>query len=171
MKNILISAICGLAAAVALAVPTAQATDQAPAATPAPVVEIPAPPPGMSNIVFFRPSAMGMAISCNIRENGKMLGTTNNGRYWVLTTTPGPHKFTTKSEATDEINIEAEADETQYVKCKIGMGFMAGRPNLSPSTKEEFDSKAGKIKLADPEKMAHAIAADDAKRAAPPTAH
>lgn len=133
----------------------------------APVI-IPPPPAGMSQVVFFRPSAMGMAISCNIRENGKMLGTTNNGRYWVLTTTPGPHSFTTKSEATDTLNIEAEADETQYVKCKIAMGIMAGRPNLSPSTKEEFDSKAGKIKLGDPDKMAKAVAADAEKLAAMP---
>lgn len=132
--------------------------------TAAPVV-IPAPPAGMSQVVFFRPSAMGMAISCNIRENGKMLGTTNNGRYWILTTTPGPHSFTTKSEATDTLNMEAEADETSYVKCKIGMGFMAGRPNLSPSTKDEFDGKSAKMKLSDPEKMAKAIAEDAAKQA------
>jgi len=166
MNKTIISLAIGMAA---LAAAPASAAEAAPAAAPAaPAVVIPAPPPGMSNVVFFRPSAMGMAISCNIRENGKMLGTTNNGRYWVLTTTPGPHKFTTKSEATDEINVEAEADETQYIKCKIGMGFMAGRPNLSPSTKEEFDSKSAKMKLGDPEKMAKAIADDDAKQAAAP---
>ncbi|WP_157218834.1 DUF2846 domain-containing protein [Flavisphingomonas formosensis] len=153
---------CAMAGGTALAEP---ATDSAPAAG-APVV-IPPPPAGMSQVVFFRPSAMGMAISCNIRENGKMLGTTNNGRYWVLTTTPGAHKFTTKSEATDELNMEAEADETSYVKCKIGMGIVAGRPNLSPSTKEEFDGKSAKMKPSDPEKMAKTIAEDDAKRAAP----
>jgi hypothetical protein len=127
---------------------------------------IAAPPAGMGQIVFFRPSAMGMAISCNVREDGKMVGTTNNGRYFVLTTTPGVHKFTTKSEATDEINVQVEADETIYVKCKIAAGIMAGRPNLSPSTKEEFDGKSAKLKASDPEKMAETIAKDDAKRAA-----
>lgn len=154
------------AVAVLLALPggTAVAAD-VPAPAPAAPVMIPAPPTGMSQVVFFRPSAMGMAISCNIRENGKMLGTTNNGRYFVLVTTPGPHAFTTKSEATDTLNMEAEADETSYVKCKIAAGFMAGRPNLSPSTKDEFDTKSAKLKLSDPEKMAHTIAEDDAKRA------
>lgn len=148
----------------ALAIPAAApAQDEA---APAEPIAIPAPPAGMSNIVFFRPNAMGMAISCNIRENGKMLGTTNNGRYWVLTTTPGKHTLTTKSEATDTLNVEAEADETQYVKCKIAMGIMAGRPNLSPATKAEFDEKAAKMKPSDPEKMAKEIAEDDAKRAA-----
>lgn len=107
-----------------------------------------------------------MAISCKIREDGKMLGTTNNGRYWVLTTSPGVHKFTTKSEATDELTVQTEADETTYVKCKIAAGIMAGRPNLSPSTKEEFDERAPKLKLSDPDKMASAVAKDAEKRAA-----
>jgi hypothetical protein len=128
-------------------------------------VAIAPPPSGMSQVVFFRPSAMGMAISCNIRENGKMVGTTNNGRYFVLTTTPGPHKYTTRGETTDELNVETEADATSYVKCKIGMGVMSGRPNISPSTKEEFDSRSAKLKLSDPEKTAKAIAADDARHA------
>jgi hypothetical protein len=164
------TSLAAAAFALALAVTGGAALAETPAETPAegastPVV-IPAPAPGTSQVVFFRPSAMGMAISCNIRENGKMLGTTNNGRYFVLTTTPGAHSFTTKSEATDTLNLEAEADETSYVKCKIGMGFMAGRPNLSPSTKEEFDAKSAKLKLSDPTKMAQTIAEDDAKRAA-----
>lgn len=124
-----------------------------------------APQPGTSQVVFFRPSGMGMAISCNIRENGKMLGTANNGRYFVLTTTPGVHKFTTHGETTDELTIQTEADETAYVKCKIGMGLMSGRPNISPSTKEEFDSRVAKMKPSDPEKMARAIAQDDAHHA------
>lgn len=162
MKKITLAAVLGLISLSAIAV--SPAASAAPAEK-APVV-IPAPAAGMGQIVFFRPSAMGMAISCNVRENGKMVGTTNNGRYFVLTTTPGVHKFTTKSEATDEINVQVEADETLYVKCKIAAGFMAGRPNLSPSTREEFDSKSAKIKASDPEKMAAAIARDDVKRAA-----
>ncbi len=157
-----------LTVAAALTAMMSPATSFAADAAPKAAVAIPAPPAGQSQVVFWRPGAMGMAISCNIRENGKMLGTTNNGRYWVLTTTPGIHKFTTKSEATDELTVQTEADETTYVKCKIAAGIMAGRPNLSPSTKEEFDAKAPKLKLSDPEKMARAVAGDDAKRAAAP---
>jgi len=154
------------AMALALAVTGAAAPAETPAAAADAPVVIPAPAPGTSQVVFFRPSAMGMAISCNIRENGRMLGTTNNGRYFVLTTTPGPHKFTTKGEATDELNIETEADETSYVKCKVGAGFMAGRPNLSPSTKAEFDTRSAHLHASDPEKMARAVAEDDARRTA-----
>jgi hypothetical protein len=127
---------------------------------------IPAPPAGMSQVVFFRPNAQGMVISCNVREKGKMVGTINNGRYFVLTTTPGLHIFTTKSENTDTLNIETEADETSYVHCRIGEGLLLPRSNLSPTTKEKFDQLSAKLKLADPEKMAKTIAQDDAKRAA-----
>jgi hypothetical protein len=162
MKKITMTLALGLASISAFAVSPAMLSAQTTKAAMIPT-EIKPPPAGMGQVVFFRPSAMGMAISCNIREDGKMLGTTNNGRYWVLNTTPGVHKFTTKSEAKDEINVQVEADETVYVKCKIAAGIMAGRPNLSPSTKEEFEDKAPKMKLTDPDKMAKAIAKDEAK--------
>ena len=151
-----------LAVALALTVPAAVA--QADTVIAAPIV-VAAPAAGASQVVFYRPSAMGMAISCNIREDGKMLGTTNNSRYFVLATSPGPHKYTTHGETTDVLNVETEADATTYVRCKIMMGVMSGRPNLSPSSKEEFDARSGNLKLSDPVKMAKAIADDNVKLA------
>jgi hypothetical protein len=150
-----------LAAATALtAVPAiATAADQA-AAT------IPAPAPGTGQVVFFRPGKfVGSAIRCTVREDGKMLGRTGNGHYFVVPATPGAHRFTTKTEATDTLNVEVESDETTYVKCSIGMGVMAGRPNLSPATYEEFGKVAGKIKPTDMAEMAKDIAKDEAERA------
>jgi hypothetical protein len=67
---------------------------------------------------------------------------------------PSAHSFTTATEATDTLAVEVEPDEMTCVKCKIGMGIVAGRPNLSQSTKEEFDGKSVKLKLQDLEKMA-----------------
>ena len=163
MKYLTLTIAASLAVACALSPSVATAAEGA--ATP---VVIAAPAKGQGQVVFFRPSAMGMAISCNIRENGKMMGTTNNGRYFVLATTPGVHKYTTKSEATDTLTVNVEPDETTYVKCKIAAGIMAGRPNLTPSSKEEFDTKSAKLKLGDPEKMEKALANDEAKMAAKP---
>ncbi len=128
---------------------------------------VPAPPAGKGTVVFFRPSAMGMAIRCTIREGGKMVGRVGNGKYFTMTAEPGPHKYTTKTEATDELNVEVEPDEITYVKCKIAAGIMAGRPNLSPSTKAEFDGKSTKLKLQDPAEMAKDIAEDQATMAKP----
>lgn len=131
----------------------------------APVV-VPAPPPGKGQVVFFRPSAMGMAIRCTIRENGKMIGRVGNGKYMILPAEPGPHKYTTKTEATDELNLEVEPDETTYVKCKIAAGVMSGRPNLSPATKADFDEKSAKLDMQDMSKLAQQIKEDEAEMAA-----
>jgi hypothetical protein len=110
-------------------------------------VTITPPPAGKGQIVFFRPSAMGMAMKCTVRENGKYVGQVGNGKYFVVPFDAGKHTFTTKTEATDTLNIEVEPDETQYVSCKIGAGIMGGRPNLSLSDKATFDKKSAKLKL------------------------
>lgn len=124
-------------------------------------VVVPAPAPGKGQIVFFRPGGPGMAIRCTIRENGKMIGRVGNGKYLILPAEPGPHKFTTKAEATDEINIEVEPDETTYVRCKIAAGILAGRPNLSPAIKSDFDAKSAKLKPQDLAELAADIAEDE----------
>lgn len=138
--------------------------EDAPAAPP-PAVQIAPPAKGKAQIVLFRPSAMGMAIQCHLRENGKMLAKAGNGKYWAFSVDPGKHKYTVHSEVTNEINMEVDPDETTYVKCKITMGIMAGRPRLSPSTKAEFDAVSARLKSEDPVKMAKALAEDESKPA------
>ena len=136
------------------------------AATPETGAVIAAPAPGMGQVVVFRPSKfVGSAIRCTVREEGKMVGRAGNGKYFVIPANPGAHRFTTKTEATDTLNLEVEPDETTFVKCSIGMGLMAGRPNLSPATAEDFAKVAHKIKPVDAEDMAKDIAEDDADRA------
>jgi hypothetical protein len=141
------------------------------AATPAVAKEtaaavIPAPAAGTGQVVVFRPSKfVGSAIRCTVREDGKMVGRAGNGRYFVIPAAPGPHRYTTKTEATDTLNVEVEPDETTYMKCAIGMGLVAGRPNLSPATADDFAKVAGKIKPVDAEEMAKDIAEDEAEKA------
>jgi len=130
-------------------------------------VTIPTPAAGQGQVVFFRPGKfVGSAIRCTVREDGKMVGRVGNGNYFILPATPGAHRFTTKTEATDTLNVEVEPDETTYVKCAIGMGVVAGRPNLSPATAEDFAKVAHKIKPTDAEEMAKDIAKDEAELAA-----
>ena len=153
-----------MAAATALTAAPAAAGEKAAAV-------IPAPAAGMGQVVVFRPSKfVGSAIRCTVREDGKMVGRAGNGKYFVIPATPGAHRFTTKTEATDTLNVEVEPDETTYVKCAIGMGVMAGRPNLSPATAEDFAKVAHKIKPVDAEDMAKDIAEDEADRAKATTA-
>lgn len=128
----------------------AGAAAPAPAAVSAPATtatggsdggRIGAPPPGKGQVVFFRSGTlMGAAISCAVSENGAKLSSLFRGRYVVLAAEPGIHSYTVSSEATDTLRLEVEEGETYYSQCSIGMGFMAGRPNLSPSDKAKFDS-------------------------------
>jgi hypothetical protein len=129
-------------------------------------ITLPAPKPGMGQIVFFRPGGMGSAVKCTIREGGKMVGRVSGNRYWVVDAAAGTHTFTTKSEATDTVNVQVEPDETTYVKCKISMGIMVGRPNLSPSNEEEWTKSMPKMKPMEAEKIAAEMAKDESELAA-----
>ncbi len=150
-----------LAAAMIVSAAPAVAKDAAPAA-----VSLPKPKPGMGQVVLFRPGGMGSAIKCTVRENGKMLGRVSGNRYYVIDVEPGAHSFTAKSEATDTVNVQVEPDETTFVKCKIAMGVMVGRPNLSPSNEEEWLKAAPKAKPMEADKIAAEIAEDNAKLSA-----
>jgi hypothetical protein len=125
-------------AAAAIAVTIATPAMAAPA-KPAPVpIALPAPPAGKGQIVFFRPGAMGFAVGCSVNERGQKISSLGSGKYFVLVTDPGRHEYSVKSEATDTLPLEVEADETQFASCKIKMGIMVGRPDIRPATEAEF---------------------------------
>ncbi|MES2058805.1 MAG: hypothetical protein V4564_22900 [Pseudomonadota bacterium] len=115
------------------------------------------PPAGKGQIIFFRPGGGGGMVGCMVRE-GEAASETHiskltGNRYFIHYADPGVHKYWVKSEATDRLNLEIEPGETYFVKCKISMGLMVGRPNLSPSDIAEFEKGKKKIKLMDPEKQ------------------
>lgn len=127
----------------------------------APIV-LPTPKAGKGQVVFFRPGGMGTAIKCTVRESGKMVGRVGNKRYYVIDAEPGVHTFTAKSEKTDEVTVQVEPDETAFVKCKIAMGMMVGRPNLSPATELDFASET-KLEPMESAKILAEIAKDQGK--------
>lgn len=109
-----------------------------------------APAEGKGQIVFFRPSKFtGGAIGFKVREGQTELGKLRSGKYFIANVEPGTHEYTVHSEAKDVLTMEVEAGETYYVQGTITMGFMAGRPNLSPSDQTTFDGMASKLKLAE----------------------
>ena len=128
-------------------------------------VALPKPAAGKGQVVFYRPSSMGFAIKCTIRENGAMVGRVGAKRYYAIEVEPGTHNFTAKTEKTDTVAVQVEPDETSYVKCGISMGVMVGRPNLSPGTEEDFNKSAAKLKPMEADKIAAEIAEDRADQA------
>jgi microcystin-dependent protein len=125
-------------------------------------IVLPTPKPGKGQVVFFRPGGMGSAIKCTVRENGQMVGRVGPNRYYVIDAEPGVHTYTAKSEATDAVTVQVEPDETAFVRCKIAMGMMVGRPNLSPATDLDF-AGVKKVEPMDVAKIAAEIAEDKAK--------
>lgn len=139
------------AAETAAAVQPAATAEPAAAVTAAPAVagKIGAPPAGKGQIVFFRPSKFaGAAVGFKVREGQAELGKLRSGKYFVAVVEPGQHQYTVHSEAEDVLNLEVEAGETYYVQGTINMGFLVGRPNLSPSDAATFGAIANKLELA-----------------------
>lgn len=139
------------------------AKEEAPAAAVA--TALPTPAAGKGQIVIYRPSGMGFAIKCTVRENGAMVGRVGAGKYYVIQAEPGLHNLTAKTESTDTVAVQVEPDETSYVKCGISMGIMVGRPNLSPGTEEDFNKSAAKMESMDTAKIAAEIEKDRAQLA------
>ena len=141
------------AAAVITAPAAAAEPDANAAALSAPVraaPEIPAPPAGMGQIVFYRPSSMGGLVSCRVSEGDKVVSRLHPGKYFIQQTAPGIHEYTVHSEAKDVLRVSVEEGETQYARCNINMGFMVGRPNLSTQDRADFDKRGKKLKLEAP---------------------
>ncbi|WP_374530291.1 DUF2846 domain-containing protein [Novosphingobium sp.] len=120
---------------------------------PAAQIQIPAPPAGKGQIVFFRKGGLGgAAVACSVHENGQKVSSLGGGRYFIMVTEPGRHEFTVASEAKDTLALEVEADETQFAQCKIKMGIMVGRPDIRPSSETEFRGMK-KFKMVDADDM------------------
>lgn len=106
--------------------------------------------PDKAQIVFFRESKFaGGAIGFKVREGETELGKLRSGKYFVASVEPGKHEYNVHGETKDVLTIEVEAGETYYVLGSLGMGIIAGRPNLSPSDEATFLSMSKKLKLAD----------------------
>lgn len=165
MKRVKIIALAAVATALAVSPVSTPAFAKEKAASTKTAVVVEAPPAGQGQVVFFRPgSMMGMALGCNVRENGNLIGGLGNGKYFIQAFQPGKHVFTTHSETTDTLNMEIESGETYYVKCGIGMGVVAGRPNIAPSDKATFDEKSAKLKLKTIDQLEKERAKDAAKK-------
>ncbi len=111
---------------------------------------LPAPPEGQGQVVFWRGATiMGGGLGCGVNQGAERISALGRGKYFILNLAPGAYEFNAKSEAKDVLNIEVAAGEIQYVKCTIKMGVIVGRPNLSPSTADEFNTKRADLRYVD----------------------
>lgn len=112
--------------------------------------ELPPVPEGKGRIIFWRSGTyVGSGMGCGVNIGTERISALGAGKYFVLDLAPGAYEFNAKSEAKDVLNTEVEAGETSVVKCTIRMGVMVGRPNLSPSSAEEYAEKRDGLKYVD----------------------
>lgn len=145
-SSILIALAVIAAPAAAADTPTTETSAAVERAAP----QIAAPPAGMGQVVFYRPSAMVGLVSCRVSEGQSVINRLPPGKYFVLQTTPGVHEYSVHSEAKDTLRVNVEDGETAYARCNISMGFMVGRPNLSTQDRADFDKRGKKLKLQGP---------------------
>ncbi|WP_439534511.1 DUF2846 domain-containing protein [Polymorphobacter sp.] len=125
---------------------------------------LPAPPDGQGQIVFWRSgTVVGGAMGCGVNIGTERISALGAGKYFVLNLAPGAYEFNAKSEAKDVLNLEVDPGETSYVKCTIRMGVMSGRPNLSPSSAEEFGTKRDSLKYVDSDDIGPKVLPDPGK--------
>jgi hypothetical protein len=140
MKSKLISALFALAGLAPFG-----ASSQETAATS--VAAVPADAASTGTVVFFREKKFaGGGVSYKVRENGVELCKLKSGSFCTVQASAGKHEYVVHSEAKDVLTLEVEPGETYYVTGGISVGFIAGRPNLSPSDKATFDAMKPKLK-------------------------
>ena len=102
---------------------------------------------GTGTVVFFREKKFaGAAISYKVRENGVELCKLKSGSFCSVQAPVGKHEYVVHSEAKDVLTLEVESGETYYVVGALSVGFLAGRPNLSPSDKATYEGMKAKLK-------------------------
>jgi hypothetical protein len=153
-------ALAALALAVSLCASPALASPEK-----AELITLPNPPAGKAQMVFFRAGGFaGSAISCAVSEAGEKISSLPPARFFVAVVEPGRHTFRVSSEAKDEIFVDLKPGQTQYAKCSIAMGIMAGRPKLEIAEEAQFTSKPWKSVT--PDRMAANVLTDEQIKAA-----
>ncbi|MGZ3275402.1 MAG: DUF2846 domain-containing protein [Caulobacteraceae bacterium] len=116
-------------------------------------IEVPPPPRGMGQVVFFRAKSLGgFGQWFNVREDGQALGKLTNGAYFVVILPPGEHSFsaTSEPEFKDHLTLKVDAGETYYVEGLMTHGVVIGVADLTPSDKARFDAVSGALQAAVP---------------------
>ena len=109
-------------------------------------VVVPPPPAGKAEVVFFRATGLGSAISCAFQENGAKIASLPPGRFFVLIADAGHHAYTTASSGDEQgIFFDLKPGDIKYVGCHIVPGFWVGKADLEiPIRDDAFATKMWK---------------------------
>ena len=78
-------------------------------------------------IYFFRDdSFVGGAVRPDILLNGKAVGESLPGGYFLIDKEPGNHTVSTSTEVDRTVEFVLASGETKYIKTSVSMGFFVG---------------------------------------------
>lgn len=99
-------------------------------------------------VYIYRPSGMmGGSVYYDVKANGKVVTTLYSGSYYPYFTDPGEIEFSAKTEASDEVTIDAKANQTYFLRGSVGLGFFVGHPHLTVVSPEEAATEIVDCKL------------------------
>lgn len=98
-------------------------------------------PSSKALVYIYRPSGMGGAVYYDVKANGKVVTTLYSGSYYPYVTDPGEIEFSAKTEASDEVTIDAKANQTYFLRGSVGLGFFVGHPHLTVVPAEEAEKE------------------------------
>jgi len=82
-------------------------------------------------IYYYRPNKfLGGGVYYDIRENNQTVTTLYNGGYYPHFTSAGEKNIEASTESTEELCFTAEKGKTYFVRGKVNMGILIGRPSL-----------------------------------------
>lgn len=84
-------------------------------------------------------SVFGAGVACPIRYKGQEVVELARGKYAIWSVQPGRYILTNH---TSSVEVAVDPGETQYVRCMIKMGVLAGRADLQVVDEESFNEHA-----------------------------
>jgi hypothetical protein len=81
-------------------------------------------------VYLYRNESMGGAVKMTVNLDGRFAGQTASKTYFMWLLAPGKHEFTSVTENTSTLNLDAKAGDTYYIWQEVKMGAWAARSNL-----------------------------------------
>ena len=129
------------------------ATETAAAGEEHSAIDIPPPPSGKGEVVFFRKrSVLSLGQWFKVRENGKAICKLTNGAYCVVVVDPGPHTYTAKfePELKDHLTLQIGPGDTYFVEGATSKALLVGAADLLPSDQASFADASKHLKPGPP---------------------
>jgi hypothetical protein len=114
-------------------------------------VQLPPPPAGKGQIVFYRKPLFSL-VSFNwiVRDGKSEICLMEAGTYCVADVDPGTHTYEVHSESKNDLTLEIDSGETYYVIGGISMGIIVNHPTIAPAQKAQFDALSARLKSREP---------------------